>query len=140
MLFVNDSISIPISEFQFSFSRSPGPGGQNVNKVNTKATMTWMLAGNESLPADVMNRLRVQCKNRINRAGEMVITSHRFRDQSRNVADCLAKLRELIAAAAIVPKKRKPSKPSKGSIRRRLDTKKKASDKKNSRRPIRRDE
>ncbi|MEQ1905063.1 MAG: alternative ribosome rescue aminoacyl-tRNA hydrolase ArfB [Pirellulaceae bacterium] len=134
MLFVNDQISISIGEFDFTFSRSPGPGGQNVNKVSSKATLSWYPDKSSGLPGDVLQRLKVQNKSRFSQDGKFQVSSHRFRDQSRNIADCLTKLREMILLAAIVPKNRKKTKPSFSSQRRRLDNKKKKSEKKNMRR------
>ncbi len=138
MLIVNDEISIPISEFNFTYSRSPGPGGQNVNKVNTKVTLKWNVRRSKSLPADVSERLMSKYYRRISKAGEFVVTSHRFRDQGRNVADSMHKLREMILSVAVAPKKRKPRKKSKAANRRRLENKRRTSDRKQSRQPIRR--
>lgn len=134
LLFVNDQISISISEIEFTFSRSPGPGGQNVNKVNSKATLSWHPDKSPGFPDEVLQRLRAQNKSRFSQEGKFQVTSHRYRDQSRNIADCLTKLREMILLAAIVPKNRKKTKPSFSSQRRRLDNKKKKSEKKNMRR------
>jgi ribosome-associated protein len=136
VLFVNADISIPIREFKFVYSRSPGPGGQNVNKVNTKATLNWDYRSTPHLSEPIKARLATIAKNRINRDGNLVISSHRFRDQNQNVADCLAKLRELILKAVVVPIKRKPTKPTRAAKRRRLESKKHQSQKKDLRRRI----
>lgn len=134
MLRVNSKISIPASELKFSYSRSPGPGGQNVNKVNTKATLNWDLNSTTALPPEVLQRFQRQNKTRITREGSFFISSHRHRDQPRNTEDCMDKLRSLILKALVVPKRRKPTKPSAASMRRRLDSKRKTSDKKSLRR------
>jgi ribosome-associated protein len=123
MLVVNDRLAVPLKEFRFTFSRSGGPGGQNVNKVNSKVTLHWPAAQSPSLPEEVRTRLLEQSARRINADGELVVVSQRFRDQGRNVADCLAKLREMIAAAARRPTPRKPTKPSRGAKERRLQEK-----------------
>ncbi len=133
MLTINDQLSVPLREFKFTFSRSPGPGGQNVNKVNSKVTLRWEIDNNASLPMPVKSRFTKKFVRRFNKQGEFLLTSHRFRDQGRNVADCLNKLREMILSVATVPKPRKKTKPSKASNRRRLDGKRRNADKKRSR-------
>src|SRR5438045_1979938 len=109
MLYVNERIQIPETEFDWSFVRSGGPGGQNVNKVASKAVLRWHLAESPSVPVDVKDRLRSLFGSRITTEAEMVLSSQRFRDQDRNRADCLEKLGELVRAAAFVPKARKKS-------------------------------
>ncbi len=133
MLKVNEQISIPLKEFQFTFARSPGPGGQNVNKVNTKVILRWDLEKTTSLKDSVKQRLKKKYVRRIAKTGELIVNSHRFRDQGRNVADALNKLRELILSVAEEPKKRKPRKKSKAANRRRLEDKKRNADKKRMR-------
>jgi ribosome-associated protein len=100
MLEINAHLRIPDEEFEWSYVRSGGPGGQNVNKVASKAVLRWNVAGSPSLPADVKARLRAGQANRITAAGELVLTSQRYRDQERNRQDCLDKLREMVARAA----------------------------------------
>jgi ribosome-associated protein len=135
MLNVNDDISIRLTEFQFSYARSPGPGGQNVNKVNSKVILKWSLKKTSALPEKVMQRFREKYANRISQDETFVISSHRFRDQGRNVADCLNKLRELILAVAVEPKQRKKKKISRASKIRRLENKRRTSATKQSRKP-----
>jgi ribosome-associated protein len=134
MLVVNRRIRIPSSEFRFTFARSAGPGGQNVNKVNTKVTLHWTVESSSSLPEDVRDRLRSKYGRRINKNGELVIYSQRYRDQGRNTEDCLNKLREMLLDVAIAPKKRKATRPSRASKERRLRDKKARSQTKESRR------
>ncbi len=136
VLKISAAISIPTDELKFTYSRSPGPGGQNVNKVNTKATLTWDLSTTAALPDEVLQRFKAQNRNRITRDDRFVTTSSRYRDQPRNAEDCLAKLRQLLLKAIEKPKPRKPTKPSAGARRRRLEAKRKTSDKKMSRRRI----
>lgn len=140
MLRVNDKLAIPLKEFSFSFSRSSGPGGQNVNKVNTKVTLRWNVRHSKSLPEDVKERFLRRYHRRITANGELVLHSQRFRDQGRNVADCLEKLRQMIADVASPRKKRRPTKPTKASKERRLQEKRRQSQRKQSRRPPSRDE
>ena len=140
MLQVNDDLSVPLKEFDFSFSRSPGPGGQNVNKVNTKVTLRWDVVHSPSLPDEVRRRLMQTNRRRINKEGLLVLTSHRFRDQGRNVADVLNKLREMVLAASQVPKPRKKTRPTRSAHRRRVESKRRTAEKKRLRRPVQRDE
>ena len=133
MLTVNDKISIPLREFDFSYARSPGPGGQNVNKVNSKVVLKWQIEKTKALPESVKARFVQKYKRRISKKGELTISSHRFRDQARNVADVLNKLKELILSVAVEPKKRKKKKVSKAAKRRRMENKKRQSEKKQSR-------
>ena len=139
MLVVNSKLSVPLKEFEFSFSRSSGPGGQNVNKVNTKATLHWKVLRNRSLPEGVKSRFAEKYRNRINSEGQLVLTSQRFRDQGRNVGDCLSKLRTMIESVAKAPVARKKKKVSTASKRKRLDAKRRQSQKKESRKPPARD-
>jgi ribosome-associated protein len=134
MLKVNHRIQIPFTEFDFTFSRSGGPGGQNVNKVNTKVTIRWSVINSKTLPDDVRRRFQAKYHRRITKDGDLVMQSQRYRDQGRNVADVLEKLRGLLQEVATAPRKRKPTKPSRGSNERRLDAKRKASSKKQMRR------
>ena len=134
MLEVNHRISIPLKEFAYTFARSSGPGGQNVNKVNSKVTLHWDVTNSPSLPEDVRVRFLAQYPRRINKEGLFVINSERFRDQGRNVTDCTNKLRELILLVATPPKKRRPTKATKGSKERRLAGKREKSEKKQGRR------
>lgn len=140
MLKISNKTQIPLTEFDFTFARSSGPGGQNVNKVNTKATLMWDITHSKSLTDSHKERFREKYKRRINKEGKVVIHSQRYRDQGRNVADCLTKLQELLREVETRPKARKKTKPSKGSIRRRLDNKKKNAEKKQGRRNIRGDD
>jgi ribosome-associated protein len=135
MLQVNNRIQIPEDELRFSYAQSPGPGGQNVNKVNTKAILHWNLEESAELPDDVRRRFLKHFGNRVNRRGEFVIQSSRFRERERNIRDCRAKLRDMLAEVAKPPKRRIPTKPTKSSKRRRLEAKRKQSQKKQWRRP-----
>ncbi len=135
MLVVTPQLKIPLREFQFSFARSSGPGGQNVNKLNTKALLRWPVINSPSLPEAVRRRLLAKARRRVTAEGDLLITSQRFRDAGRNVADCLEKLRTILAEAAVAPKPRRPTRPTRASVRRRLDQKRKQSQKKEQRRP-----
>src|SRR5438105_4926560 len=124
MFEINAHLRIPDDELRFSFARSGGPGGQNVNKVSSKAILHWNLAANTSIPITVKDRLRTLQRNRITVEGDLVIHAQNHRDQERNKLECLDRLRDMLLQAATVPKKRRPSKPSRGSKERRLHAKK----------------
>lgn len=134
MLIVNSRIQIPLREFQFTFSRSSGPGGQNVNKLNTKATLRWAVLASSSLPSDVGQRFVARYRNRITLEGDFLLTSQRYRDAGRNEEDCLARLRQMLLAVAEPPKVRKRTRPTRASVRRRLGDKRHQSEKKQLRR------
>ena len=119
MLTISPRIRIPDDELQFTFVRSSGPGGQNVNKLNTKAVLRWPVCSNSSLPIDVRRRFLDRYARRITADGELVISGQRFRDQRQNQRDCLEKLRAMVMAVAAPPKPRKKTKPTKSSLARR---------------------
>src|SRR6184192_3934541 len=134
MLEITAQLRIPDGELQWSFVRSGGPGGQNVNKVASKAVLRWNLAASPSLLEDVKARFRAQQRNRITIDGDLIVTSQRFRDQERNKEDCLEKLRHMILQATLIPKPRKPSKPGRAARERRLQVKRHHSEIKKNRR------
>jgi ribosome-associated protein len=136
LLIVNQNIQIPLKEFDFSFSRSSGPGGQNVNKTSSKAELKWNVVASQNLPNFVKARFIEQNKTRINDIGVILIKSDRYRDQGRNISDCLEKLRALIDKASQIPKDRRPTKPTKASKLRRKTEKIQQKDKKRNRRPL----
>jgi ribosome-associated protein len=134
MLTINPGLQIPMREFSITFARSGGPGGQNVNKLNTKATLRWPVRGNKSLPEAVHGRFLSKYGGKLTVAGDLLITSQRFRDAGRNLADCLEKLRRMLISVAVPPKSRRPTKPTKTSVQRRLEQKRRQSVRKHSRR------
>ncbi len=133
ILEVTPQIRIPVAEFAFTFARSSGPGGQNVNKVNSKATLHWPVTSSPSLPDDVRARFVAAFGSQINKLGQLVLQSQRFRDQERNIEDCLEKLREMLQRVEKPPKRRKKTRPSVASKQRRLNDKKARSDVKSRR-------
>jgi len=123
-LVIANNLTIPESELRFSFARSSGPGGQNVNKVSSKAILHFDVRNSPGLPVDVRARFLDRYASRVTKAGEVVIHSEEFRDQPKNIQACHDKLRDLILAVLKPPKKRRPTKPSRGSKVRRLKAKK----------------
>ncbi len=135
MFEINDRIRIPEEEFTWSFARSGGPGGQNVNKVASKALLCWDMGRTSCLPIPVKIRLKTLQRRRFTKEGMLQIVSQRYRDQQRNRQDCLEKLREMVLVALVVPKSRKPSRPTRGSREARLRAKKIRAGIKSGRRP-----
>jgi ribosome-associated protein len=130
---INSRITIPAGELRFSFVRSSGPGGQNVNKVNSKAQLRWSVFRSTALSEEVRSRIVARLQSRITERGELVLSSQRYRDQAKNVGDCLEKLRELVAAAAVPPKRRKKTRPPRSANESRLRDKRAKADKKRGR-------
>lgn len=127
-------IKIPFSEFTFTYARSSGAGGQNVNKLNTKVTLHWMIETSPSCPYSVQERFKAKFGQYITDSGEVQITSQRNRSQKDNQDDCIEKLHEMLDLVATPPKVRRPTKPKRSAVLKRLSSKKKDSDKKRLRR------
>ncbi|XP_005412324.1 PREDICTED: peptidyl-tRNA hydrolase ICT1, mitochondrial isoform X1 [Chinchilla lanigera] len=98
------SNDIPIDRLTISYCRSSGPGGQNVNKVNSKAEVRFHLATADWIAEPVRQKIALTHKNKINKSGELILTSESSRYQFRNLADCLQKIRDIIAEASQLPK------------------------------------
>ena len=133
-LYVSPSLSIPLSELRFKFHRSSGPGGQNVNKLNTAVELQFDFVHSAVLSDEQRQRIAEKLATRLNSAGVLSIQSERFRTQGRNRADCLSKLAALLAEALKTHPKRTKTKPSRAAQARRLDSKRRHSEKKKSRR------
>ena len=116
---------VPLRLLSVRFARSGGPGGQNVNKVETKADVRLDLAGAvEVLGAPIVERIREKLANRLDAGGALQVVSSEYREQGRNVEAALARMETLLLGALAQPKRRKPTRPSAGSRQRRLDAKK----------------
>jgi ribosome-associated protein len=124
-LSVTPSISLDPAELTISFIRASGPGGQNVNKVSTAAQLRFGLDRSPSLPEPLKARARRLAGSRLTADGEIVITADRFRTQTLNRDDAIARLLELLREAAIPPKPRRATRPTLASKTRRLDSKSK---------------
>jgi ribosome-associated protein len=134
MLFIPPNIRIDGDELKFTFVRSSGPGGQNVNKVNSKAVLRWNASTSPGLPDAVRQRFVGRFGGRLTEHGDLVLTSQRYRDQKRNEDDCLEKLKAMLAAVAHPPKRRRKTKPTRASVERRKEQKRETSHKKQQRR------
>lgn len=135
-LIITADFAIPLEAITFSYVRSSGPGGQNVNKVSSKAVLRWNLTAS-ALPDDAKARFQKRYPSYIAENGDVIITAQKYRDAPKNRENCLEKLRKMVENGLKKPKKRIPTKPTRSAIRRRLDDKAKASEKKARRRPIR---
>lgn len=135
MIEVTDSISLGDDEIKLEFVQSSGPGGQNVNKVASKAQLRFD-TNSPSLPEDVRDRLRQIAKNRISEDGILLIEARRYRSQDQNRADAINRLVALIRKATEQPKTRRRTKPTQASIQKRLESKRRRGEVKRLRREI----
>lgn len=125
-----------LPEVTFQTSRSSGPGGQNVNKVESRVELRFTIAASQQLTDAQKERLLDKLRNRLTAEGELLITAQEDRSQLRNKDIALRKLHELLLKSLHQDKPRKPTKPSKSAVRKRLETKKKDGEKKASRRRV----
>jgi ribosome-associated protein len=135
LLPVRGNIAIPRSELSWRFSRSSGPGGQSVNTADSRVELRWDLANSPALPPSMRARALDRLAGRLV-DGVLVVTAQEHRAQLRNRRAAEARLVALVAAAiAPNPPVRRPTRPSRGSVLRRLDAKKRRSETKQARRP-----
>ncbi len=123
MIRITANIAIDENELRERYIRSPGPGGQNVNKVASCVQLRFDAARSKALTEAVKRRLKPLAGRRMTAKGVIVIEARRFRARERNREDALARLVALIKKAAVAPKHRRPTRPTKGSVRRGSEAK-----------------
>ena len=129
-------VVIPVGDLSWSASRASGPGGQNVNKVSSKVELRFDLRGTQALTASVKARLLLLAGHAVDGEGSIRIVSQVTRDQGRNLEDAREKLALMVSRALVVPKRRRATKPTRGSTERRLKAKRVDSQKKEGRKKV----
>lgn len=130
---VNESVSIPRDELDVRVSRSSGAGGQHVNKTSSRVEIFWNVLSSRALNDEQRTRLRQKLASRLTSEGSVRVVASDMRSQSRNRELAEQRLAELIARSLIIPKKRKPTKPTKAAKEARLESKRRHSSKKRER-------
>ena len=134
LLAVNESLSIPRSELDVRVSRASGAGGQHVNKTSSRVEIFWNISGSRALSDEQRTRLLDKLSSRLTTEGSIRVVASDMRSQSRNRDLAEERLVETVRRALIIPRKRRPTKPTRAAKEARLDTKKRHSNKKRERR------
>jgi ribosome-associated protein len=132
-LTITSTLVIPARELEWTAVRSGGPGGQNVNKLSTKVELRFDVTASAALTSAVKARLLARAASRLDAGGKLLVTADTTRSQSQNLELARERLAELVRAALVAPKKRRPTRPSRAARERRLETKRQVSEKKRSR-------
>lgn len=131
---ITGRVSVPLDELRFAFTRSSGPGGQHVNKTATQVELTFDVAHSPSLSEAQRQRVLAALRSQVSREGVLRITCQSTRSQHRNRQEAVERFRELLRRALHVPKARRPTRPTRASVERRLTEKKERSRRKKERR------
>jgi ribosome-associated protein len=134
LLAVNESLAIPRTELDVRVSRSSGAGGQHVNKTSSRVEIFWNILGSRAVTEQQRARLREKLSSRLTGEGSIRVVASDMRSQSRNRDLAEERLADLVRRALVVPRKRKPTKPTRAAKQARLDSKKRHSKKKSDRR------
>ena len=140
MLQVTPTLAIDEAELHERFVRASGPGGQNVNKVATAVELRFDAANSPALPAEVRERLRALAGTRMTSEGVLLIDARRFRTQAQNRADARERLADLIRQALVRPKRRRKTKPTRGAVEQRMESKRRRAGTKRGRGSVRGDD
>jgi len=132
-LFVSSALTIPADELHWTSVRSSGPGGQNVNKVSSKVELRFDFERSVVLQDDTRARLRIIAQGKLDSQGQILVVSQATRDRQRNLEDARGKLVEMITRAMHRPKRRRPTRPSRGAKESRLSEKRHDSARKRNR-------
>jgi ribosome-associated protein len=136
MIHITDELSLNEDELLWEFVRASGPGGQKVNKTATAVQLSFDILQSPSLPDDVQQRLVRLAGSKVNASGILRINARRYRSQERNRQDALDRLIRMLQDAALAPKKRRPTRPTRAAKKKRLNAKRKISKKKRMRKPV----
>ncbi len=130
---VNRSVAIPLDELQLNFSPSGGPGGQHANKSSTRAEVVWNVHSSNALGPRQKERVLGALRKRIDRSGNLRMSSDRYRSQTRNREDVLQRLSRVVAEALLPKKARVATSPTRGAHEKRLRAKKRRAEIKRAR-------
>ncbi|MCB0366221.1 MAG: aminoacyl-tRNA hydrolase [Bdellovibrionaceae bacterium] len=122
-----------LDELEYRYSRSSGPGGQHVNRTESKVDVRWDLESSAAVTDTQKARLRHKLATRLNKDGILIISCDEYRYRARNIEESQSRLKDLLTSALKIPKPRKKTKPTKSSVKKRLEGKKQRSDLKKSR-------
>jgi ribosome-associated protein len=134
-LVVSPALVIPLAELEVRATRAAGPGGQHVNTSSTRIELVWDVAASPAVGEEVRARLLERLASRLDTSGRLRVVAGARRSQLQNREAALARLAELVAAALVVPKRRRPTKPTRASKERRLTEKRLRGERKRQRRP-----
>jgi len=131
---------IPIDEIEEAASRSSGPGGQHVNTSSTRVSLRFSLRDSKGLTDEAKSRVMARLRSKLTRDGVLIVHADRHRSRQRNLDDAHSRLQELVETALYQAPTRRPTAPSRGARKRRLEDKRKRSDLKKQRQTSHRDE